>query len=230
MSLYVIGDLHLSLGSDKPMDVFGGEWENYIDKIVYGFSSLGTNDVCVICGDISWAMSLEESLLDFAFLDGLPGKKIILKGNHDYWWTTAAKMKSFFTQNGIESIEILHNNCFFYDNIAICGTRGWLADGETDREHNIKIMARETARLRTSLQSAGYADEKLCFFHYPPRFNNIVCHDIIDVMKEFDVKKCWYGHIHSHGHHFAVRGEVDGISFEMVSADFIDFVPMRIGG
>ena len=228
MSLYAIGDLHLSLGSDKPMDVFGGGWENYIEKIVSGFSIVGQEDVCVLCGDTSWAMSLDEGLNDFNFINSLPGKKIILKGNHDYWWTTASKMKSFFEKSGIKNMEILHNNCYFFDGYAVCGTRGWLADGETDTEHNQKIMAREAARLRASLQAAGDAEEKLCFFHYPPRFKDMVCHDLIGVMNEFGVKKCWYGHIHSYGHSFAVRGEVEGIVYEMVSADFVDFIPQRI--
>ena len=228
MSLYAIGDLHLSLGSDKPMDVFGGGWDNYIEKIKSGFSLLGQDDVCVLCGDTSWAMTLEESLNDFLFINELPGKKIILKGNHDYWWATVAKMKAYFTQNGIVDIDILHNNAFFIDKVAICGTRGWLTDVEYDTEHNLKIMARETARLRASLQAAGDADEKLCFFHYPPRFKDMICRDIIDAMTEFGVKKCWYGHIHSHGRHFAVQGNVDGIVYEMVSADFVDFIPQKI--
>ena len=228
LSLYAIGDLHLSLGSDKPMDVFGGGWENYVEKIKHGFSFLEPDDLCVLCGDISWAMSLEESIVDFMFIKELPGKKIVLKGNHDYWWTSAAKMKSFFTQNGIDNIEILHNNSFSFNGAAICGTRGWLTEGETDTEHNLKIMARETARLRASLQAAGDAEEKLCFFHYPPRFKNMVCRDIIDVMDEFGVRKCWYGHIHSHGHHFSVNGVVDGIAYNMVSADFVDFIPRKI--
>ena len=230
MSLYVIGDLHLSLGTDKPMDVFGGGWENYIEKIVSGFSQLGPEDTCVICGDISWAMALEDSLDDFRFINTLPGKKIILKGNHDYWWNTAAKMNAFFTQNGIESIEILHNNCFFCNGTAICGTRGWMSEGEGDTEHNKKIVAREAARLRASLLMAGDVEEKLCFFHYPPRFKNMVCRDFIDVMDEFGVKKCWYGHVHSFGHRHAVTGEVEGIEYNMISADYVGFIPQLIVG
>ena len=210
------------------MDVFGGGWDNYVEKILSGFSSVGPDDVCLLCGDTSWAMSLEESLQDFVFINELPGKKIILKGNHDYWWTTAAKMKSFFEKNGLNSIDILHNNCFFYNGAAVCGTRGWLADGESDIEHNKKIMAREASRLRMSLIAAGDTDEKLCFFHYPPRFKTMVCHDLISIMDDFGVKKCWYGHIHSNGWRFAVRGVVDGIDYEMVSADFVDFMPQLI--
>ncbi|MCL2408052.1 MAG: metallophosphoesterase [Oscillospiraceae bacterium] len=228
MSLYAIGDLHLSLGSDKPMDVFGGGWSNYIEKIKAGFSHLESEDVCVLCGDTSWGMSLEESLEDFCFLNQLPGRKIILKGNHDYWWGTATKLRSFFEQNGIDNIDILHNNSFVYEGTAICGTRGWLIDSESDAEQNSKIMAREVSRLRMSLESADDALDKFCFFHYPPRFKNMVCQDIIDVMNEHCVKNCWYGHIHGSGHRFAVQGEAEGIFYEMVSADFAGFAPKKI--
>jgi len=228
MALYAIGDLHLSLGTDKPMDIFGGGWSNYIEKIEEGFSTLTQDDVCVICGDTSWAMTFEESLPDFKFLSRLPGKKIILKGNHDYWWSTASKMKAFFYKNEIENIEILNNNCFFYEDVAICGTRGWIAEEEIDAEHHKKIMARETGRLRASLMSAGNVKEKLCFFHYPPRLKNVICHDIIATMNDFDVKNCYYGHLHSHGHKFAVRGEVAGIKYELVAADFVNFTPIKV--
>ena len=228
MALFAIGDLHLSLGSDKPMDIFGEGWSNYTQRIKSGFSVLGPEDVCVLCGDISWGMSFAESLDDFRFINELPGKKIVLKGNHDYWWATAAKMKAFFLENGIDSIDILNNNCYFYKGAAICGTRGWLSDVETDAEHNTKIMAREAGRLRASLQAAGETEVKLCFFHYPPRFKNFVCEDIVAAMKEYGVRNCWYGHIHGQGRRLAVRGEVDGIIYEMVSADFVDFVPQKI--
>jgi len=228
MALYAIGDLHLSFGSDKPMDVFGDGWANYTERIKEGFSVLGPNDVCVLCGDTSWGMTFEESLPDFKFLGQLPGKKIILKGNHDYWWGTATKMKGYFDKNGIENVEILNNNCFFYEDVAICGTRGWINDDGLDVQQNKKIMARETGRLRASLQAAGSAENKLCFFHYPPRFRSVVCSEIIAVMNEFGVKSCWYGHLHSQGHRYAFRGEVDGISYELISADYLGFVPKRI--
>ena len=228
MALYAIGDLHLSLGSDKPMDVFGGGWDNYIEKIGAGFSILGPDDMCVLCGDSSWGMSLKESLEDFRFINNLPGKKIILKGNHDYWWTTASKMDSFFKENGINNIGILNNNCFFYEGTAICGTRGWLMDGGADTSHNAKIMARETARLRMSLQAAGDTRLKQCFFHYPPRFKDMVCDGIVAVMEEFGIDKCWYGHIHGYGHQFAVLGEAGGITYNMISADFVDFIPQQV--
>ena len=114
MALYAIGDTHLSLGADKPMDVFGGGWEGYVDKLREGFAPVKDSDTVVLCGDLSWGMSLEEAREDFAFLDRLPGgRKLLLKGNHDYWWTTASKMKAFFEENGFSTLDILHNNCTF---------------------------------------------------------------------------------------------------------------------
>jgi len=228
MALYAIGDLHLSHSTNKPMDVFGGGWVNYTEKLKAGFQKLEPDDVCVLCGDISWGMHLEESLEDFLFIKDLPGRKIILKGNHDYWWNTAAKMKAFFDKNGITGIDILHNNCFRYEDAAVCGTRGWLADDEQSAEQNEKITAREVLRLSASLQAAKDIDTKICFFHYPPRFKNIVCHELITVMNEYNVKSCYYGHLHSEGHRLAVRGTVEGINYEIVSADFINFAPLKI--
>ena len=164
MSLYAIGDLHLSLSTDKPMDVFGGAWDHYVEKIRDGFSSLGPADTTVLCGDLTWGMTLEESLEDFRFVDSLPGKKIILKGNHDYWWTTVSKARSFFLKNGITTIEILNNNSFPVKGadgktVYVCGTRGWFYEEETgggraDAAHDRKIMAREIGRLDASLTSA----------------------------------------------------------------------------
>ena len=140
MALYAIGDLHLSLSKNKPMDIFGDKWSGHTEKLRRGFSGLTDDDVCVICGDISWGMGLDETKEDFLFIDLLPGKKIILKGNHDYWWTTAAKAKRFFSENGIDSIDILHNNFFEYGDYAICGTRGWFYEEEKGGEHDAKIM------------------------------------------------------------------------------------------
>ena len=225
MALYAIGDLHLSFGVSKPMDVFGDAWDNHVEKIISGFSVLSEDDICVVCGDTSWGISFEESFKDFKFLNELPGKKILLKGNHDYWWSTAAKMNKFFSDSGFDNIKVLHNNCFYYENTAICGTRGWMHDHEEDSEHNKKIISREAGRLRASLLTAKSEFEKICFLHYPPRFNDVMYEEIISVMNEFDVKKCYYGHIHGHGHRFAVTGEVEGIIYNMISADYLNFAP-----
>ena len=150
MALYAIGDLHLSLNSDKSMDIFGDGWHDYIRRIREGFAPLHGDDVTVLCGDLSWGMSLEESLEDFRFLNALPGKKILLKGNHDYWWNTAAKMKRFFAENGLDTLEILHNNCLFYGDVALCGTRGWFYELDNAGTHNEKMLLREACLLYTS--------------------------------------------------------------------------------
>ena len=227
MSLYAIGDLHLSLAVDKPMDVFGGRWEQYVEKILEGFSGLQPDDVTVLCGDLTWGMNLEESLADFQFIHALPGKKLILKGNHDYWWTTASKMGQFFAHHGIDSIALLHNNCHVYGDIAICGTRGWFYEEETGSAHDKKILNRELGRLETSLKAAGDR-EKLVFLHYPPRYRDYVCREIVDLMAAYGVKQCFYGHIHGPGARFAVAGPVEGIHYTMVSADAVKFTPHKV--
>ena len=228
MALYTIGDLHLSFSSDKPMDIFGGNWINYIDKIKTGLEILKPDDVCVFCGDTSWGMSLDESFEDFKFLDNYPGRKIIIKGNHDYWWNTVTKIKKFFEDNDIKNFDILHNNAFIYEDTAICGTRGWANDDAYDPDFNARIIARETNRLRTSLKAADDIPDKICFFHYPPLYKNEIYRDFIDVMNEFGVKHCLYGHIHGDGFKNAVTGEVDGIFYDMVSADYINFTPKKL--
>jgi len=227
MSLYAIGDLHLSLGADKPMDIFGGNWENYVEKIAAGFSRLEASDTTVLCGDITWGMTLEACLPDFQFIQRLPGRKIILKGNHDYWWSTVSKARQFFEKHGLTSIEILHNNCCFYEQTALCGTRGWFYEEEAGGGHDRKILSRELMRLEASLKAAGDR-ERLCFLHYPPRFRAYICREVVALLEQYDVKRCYYGHIHDQGHRFAVQGFVDGIEYRMVSGDYLDFRPLKI--
>lgn len=227
MSLYAIGDLHLSLGTQKPMDVFGGRWENYVEKLIEGFSALNENDVTVLCGDLTWGMNLEEALPDFMFIDRLPGRKIILKGNHDYWWTTATKAKNFFVQNGITSIDILHNNSFSYGNIAMCGTRGWFFEECSNTEHDKKVLNREIMRLKASLESAGEG-EKYVFLHYPPKFSGYECPEILELLSEYGVSRCFYGHIHSAGCAYAFNGSLGGTEFRLVSADYLQFRPLKL--
>lgn len=228
MSLFAIGDLHLALGApEKTMEVFAGRWTDYQNKIRQGFELVGPEDVTVICGDFCWAMDLPSALPDFAFLHSLPGRKILLKGNHDYWWTTAAKMNAFLQLNGLDSISILHNNCFFYGDIAICGTRGWFFEEETGTEHDAKVMAREIGRLRTSLAAAG-EKEKIVFLHYPPLYLGYRCDSVLETLKEFSVSDCYYGHIHSKGCRSAFLGEQDGTKYHLVSADYLDFIPFKL--
>ena len=227
MSLYAIGDLHLSSSVNKPMDVFGSAWENYTSRIIEGFSTLGENDTTVLCGDLSWGMDLAQSLDDFKLIDSFPGKKIILKGNHDYWWNTAAKMKRFFAENGLDTLEILHNNCLFYGDIALCGTRGWFYELDNAGTHNEKMLLREAGRLETSLKEAGDR-EKLCFLHYPPIYQGYECPEILRLLKEYGVKACYYGHLHGASHRRAIEGTRSGTLFSLVAGDFLGFVPKKI--
>lgn len=227
MALYAIGDLHLSMGSDKPMDVFGERWQNHTEKLKAGFAALNDDDVCVLCGDLSWAMGLDASAADFRFINELPGKKIVLKGNHDYWWSTASAAKRMFERNGIDTIDILYNNAFTYGEYALCGTRGWFFEEETGGEHDKKIMRREIMRLEASLKAAG-DKKKLVFLHYPPIFQRYRCQEILDLLREYEVSLCCYGHIHGKGCPAAFNGVREGTEFRLVSADFVNFSPVKL--
>ena len=227
MALCAIGDTHLSLGGNKAMDSFGGKWEGYVDKLREGFSALTEEDTVVFCGDLSWGMSLEEALPDFLFLENLfSGKKIILKGNHDYWWTTANKMLAFWNAHGIKGFSLLHNNCHFYGATALCGTRGWFFEEEADG-HNEKVFKRELLRLEASLKAAGEG-EKICFLHYPPLYQGYACPEIISLLKSYKVAACYYGHLHGGSHRLAVTGRQGAVDYRLVAADYIGFRPVRI--
>ena len=228
MALYAIGDFHLSLGTDKPMDIFGQKWENHAEKLKSSFSTLSDEDVTVICGDLSWGMDFSEAREDFLFIDRLPGKKIILKGNHDYWWSTATKAKSFFMENGISTIDILNNNCFFYgEDKAICGTRGWFYEEETGSAHDKKIMDRELLRLEASLMAAGDR-AKYVFLHYPPKYGIYVCNEILDLFDKYGVLMCCAGHIHGKSLQNRFEGRYRGVEHRLVSADYLNFSPIRV--
>lgn len=226
MSLYAIGDLHLSLTTNKPMDIFGPGWADHTHRLEEAFSHLEEDDLTVLCGDISWGLGLDESLADFLFIDRLPGKKLILKGNHDYWWNTAAKMKRFFQENGITTIDILHNNCHYYGDFALCGTRGWFYE-EEQSGHNEKVFNREVMRLEASLKAAGERPI-LAFLHYPPLYTGYRCPEIIRKLEEYHVRRCFYGHLHGPSHKLAVEGTVGDVEYRLVSADYLQFVPKKI--
>ena len=227
MALFAIGDLHLSLGADKPMDVFGGAWDGYVDKLRAGLSIIGPEDTTVLCGDLSWGMDLEAALPDFRFISAIPGRKILLKGNHDYWWSTAKKFYAFCRQYELENMELLHNCCFFYGDLAICGTRGWFYEEDKDGEHDEKVFRRELGRLETSLKAAGEV-EKYCFLHYPPRYHGYECPELIALMERYGVRQCCYGHLHGGSHKLAVQGLHGGVDYRMVSADYLGFRPLRL--
>ena len=229
MSLFVIGDTHLSLSTDKPMDIFGG-WKNYMQRLEENWRSVvQPQDTVIIPGDVSWGMSLEQAKEDFLFLHRLPGKKILMKGNHDYWWTTRAKMESFLEGNGLDSLSILHNNAVSVEGLSLCGSRGWMF--EQGQEHDKKIINREAGRIRASLQDAQRfgEQEKVLFLHYPPVFMQDSIPEFFEVMNQYGVRRCYYGHIHSQGCRFAFQGEWCGVQLEMVSADYLRFMPTKIG-
>ena len=227
MSLYVIGDLHLSLNSDKSMEVFQG-WENYTERIKENWiNTVKPEDTVILAGDTSWGMTLSESLMDFKFINELPGKKVLIKGNHDYWWSTVKKMEDFFRENSLETFTILHNNCIPYGEYAVCGTRGWV--NETKEPADAKVLAREAGRLRTSIECAVKQGLKpVVVLHYPPIFASNCNYDILQVMYDYDVKNCYYGHIHGRSSKYAINGERDGINFEFISSDFLQFTPKKI--
>lgn len=228
MSLYAIGDLHLSLSVDKPMDVFGGVWSGYMDKLREGLSVIGPEDTTILLGDLTWSLDLPGAKEDFAFINAIPGRKIILKGNHDYWWTTATKFYKFCEAEGFSNMFILNNNFYEYEDIAICGTRGWFFEEDAaEGSHNDKIFKRELIRLETSLKAAGDR-KKLCFLHYPPRYRGYECPEILSLLKHYGVEACYYGHLHGESHKLAIEGSFEGTDFHLCSADFIKFKPILI--
>lgn len=225
MSLFAIADTHLSFGTNKPMDSFPG-WENYTDRLKENWNKIIDNDdFVVIAGDISWAMNFDELKVDFDFINKLNGKKIILKGNHDYWWNTMSKMNKFIKENQFDTITILHNSAFDFDDFSVCGSRGWFFDSE--EEHNEKVLNREVMRVKTSIECAKN-DEKIVFLHYPPVTENQCCDEILNLLKEKGIKKCYYGHLHGGAAKYAFDDNFDGIDFKLISADRLKFVPLLI--
>jgi uncharacterized protein len=224
MSLFAIADTHLSFGTDKPMEIFPG-WTGFEKRLEKNWRALiNSGDTVVIAGDITWAMTLEQSKLDFAFLHELPGKKIILKGNHDYWWTSKKKMDAFLAENAFDSIEILHNNAFLAGPVCVCGTRGWPLDSESSED--VKVLLREAGRLKTSIAAAKKLEaQPVVFLHYPPVTPDDECAEIIEILVEEKISRCYFGHLHAQ----AVKNYTDferfGIRFSLISSDFLGFCP-----
>lgn len=227
MSVYAIGDTHLSFSVDKPMDIFKG-WDDYAQRLQNNWQRLITNeDTVVINGDISWAMGLEQAEKDLEFINSLNGTKIISKGNHDYWWNTITKMEKFCKEKGFDTIKFLHNNAYKIGDIAVAGTRGWFFDAE--KVNVDKVMARECARLQRSIDEARkLGGEVVVFLHYPPVSTVKVCEPIMNVLKENNIERCYYGHLHGGAINGAINEVYDGVKFQLVSADFLQFCPLFI--
>lgn len=228
MALFAIADTHLSLNTNKSMHVFSG-WDDYVERLEQHWRELITDeDTVVIAGDISWGMNLKQAQKDFAFLNSLPGKKLILKGNHDYWWTTRRQMDLFFADNGFDTLQIVHNDAVAVDGkYAVCGTRGWFFDAEEDADK--LVLLREAGRLRTSIRAAKETGLKpVVFLHYPPRYADQICDEILTVLQEEQISHCYYGHVHGNGIRLAVQGTIDDIDYRLISADALHFCPILI--
>ena len=226
MALYTISDLHLSLSSDKPMDIFRG-WEGYVYKLKSNWlKTITADDTVVIPGDISWEMRIKDTYADFKFINDLPGRKILMKGNHDLWWDSVTKMNRFFDEQGFE-FEILHNNSISYGDYALAGSRGWYFDDNSADTQ--KILSREAARVERSIIDAEQmGKEVILFLHYPPATLDGDCEPIMRVIKEHNIKKCYYGHIHHAGCAKAINGEYKGVYLRCVSCDVLGFSPLKI--
>mgnify|MGYP003316942370 CR=1 FL=1 len=233
MSLFVISDLHLSVACpEKAMDTFGARWTDYIHKIRASWNAVvGENDTVIVPGDISWAMNLEEAIPDLEFIHHLNGKKILMKGNHDFWWTSLKKMQDTVQKNGFDSISFLHNSAIEVENQWICGTRGWFQDeksqvtvGETDYK---KITQRELIRLGLSLKARPDDCVPLVMFHFPPVWNGWYFREMLDLLLECDVRQCYFGHIHGVYNVSPVQ-TFDQINFHFIAADYLNFVPHKI--
>lgn len=230
MAVYALGDLHLSFYREKPMDIFGENWRDHAEKIRQSWHmTVRAEDTVVLPGDTSWAMNFEELLPDFAFLQSLPGRKIISKGNHDYWWNTQAKLRAFAEQNGFDSLFFLHNNAYTAGELALCGTRGWNFEGKGgDPAFDAKIIRREAERLRLSLEAGGApGGGTAVFLHYPPVYEGIECTEIFEVLLQYGIRDCYYGHLHGQAHKKAV-GLWRGVRFHLVACDAVDFCPVLV--
>lgn len=241
MAVYVLSDLHLSTANpSKSMDVFGKRWQRYTERLAKNWRAIvEENDTVIIPGDISWELSLSTAASDFHFLDNLPGKKILGKGNHDFWWTTIKKMNEFLDKENIRSISFLYNNAFVAEDFIIAGTRGWYQDESCDNmPENAdfhKLIARETARLKISLDAAkalqaeNYEKEIVVFLHFPVSWNGRECAPLLEVLLEHGIRRCYFGHIHANYTQPRIVTLGNGaLSAELISADFLEFIPKRI--
>ena len=238
MSLFVIADLHLSSDGSKSMDVFGPRWSDYMNKLHKNWTAVvSPDDTVIIPGDISWGLKLEDAIDDLKFLDSLPGKKLIGKGNHDFWWSTAAKMNAMMEEQRIKTIRMLYNNAYVCEDLIVCGTRGWFV--EENQQHTVgntdynRIVNREVIRLRLSLDEAVKLQNEnpshpiIVFLHFPPVWNGFVCREIVDVLHEYEIKSCYFGHIHG-AYHMPRTTNFEGIDFVLTAADALQFSPMPI--
>ena len=234
MSIYAIADLHLSFSKNKPMDIFGENWKNHTEKLKENWmKKIEKEDYIILPGDFSWAMYLEETKKDFEYLNSLPGTKILLKGNHDFWWETVTKINKFLEENNITNVKILYNNSYLVENRIIVGTRGW---NILDSEEDSKMIKREAIRLELSIQDGikkyGTNKEIIAFLHYPPIIKDYITNpeksEIVKILNKYGIKKCYYGHLHGKAHDEAIEGTIEKITYKLISADYLNFEPQKI--
>lgn len=234
MAIYAISDLHLSFGVNKPMNIFGKVWDNYEEEIKKNWiNTVKNEDTVIIPGDISWAMTLNESVKDFEYINNLPGKKIILRGNHDYYFATKTKMEKFFKEQNFNNFQVIHNTAIDVEDYIICGTRGWGKTENNNAEQDKKIISREENRLKNSLEAGkklqqeylekGIQKDIIVALHFPPFISNFV-----DIMEEYDVKMCIYGHLHGYGHNMVKEGQIGNIDYKMVGCDYTKFKLVKL--
>lgn len=227
MRIFTIADLHLPLGVNKPMDIFGG-WDDYVNRLHDNWQKIvSPQDIVVVPGDISWALKLEQTFKDFEFINALNGTKVFIKGNHDLWWSTRSKVEKFWSDNGFGTLHLVQNDCYRIGESAVCGTRGWINDDSEPAD--AKVIAREAIRLDMSIASAvSQGLRPIVFLHYPPLYANNCNLDIIEILHKYNISHCFYGHLHGNTHAFAINGTRDGITYQLISADFLQFAPMDI--
>lgn len=231
MSVFAIADLHLAISVEKPMDVFGGRWQDYMTRLEENWNSVVSgNDYVLIPGDISWATYLSTANDDFAFIDRLPGKKIISKGNHDYWWTTLNKLNAYINEHGFETLRFLNNDCCIAEDMAVCGTRGWKCPGDENfSDEDLKLYNREIVRLEISLECARKLGKPVtAMLHYPPFSRNLGASGFTELLSKYEVRKCVYGHLHGEYSRNAFTGMRDGTEYSFVAADHLQFMPLKI--
>lgn len=228
MALYAIADLHLSFSSSKPMSKFGKNWIDHYKKIETNWTNkIKSDDTVLISGDISWGMRLKDALDDLNFIHDLPGKKILIRGNHDYWWSSISKLNSLF-----DDMFFIQNNFTTYNDYAICGTRGWLCPGDASfEESDIAIYNREKIRMELSLKNAKKSNfNKIIFLiHFPPTNDKFERSEFIDLFEEYSVEKVIYGHLHGpFDKNRIYNWKENKIDYYLTSCDYINFSPIKI--
>jgi hypothetical protein len=236
MKIFAIGDLHLSFSEkvEKPMDIFGGQWVGHTEKLYKNWcETVGCDDLVIICGDISWGLRLDEAEADFQWIKKLPGKKVLFKGNHDLWWQSAGKLNKLY---GDENMVFIQNTAYMIqstkEKIAICGSRGWICPGDEDfSEEDKKIYERELLRLRMSLDDAKRqgADKIIGVLHFPPTNDKLQFSGFTELMTEYNVDTCVYGHLHGNdAFKNGLQGIFNKVRYELVSLDYIEAKPKEV--